>query len=209
MVWFDAVSSGSEALVDDWRVYDEEEMKPILRAAMEAIVEVGYHGTSIRKIADRCGLSVPGVYHHYASKHALLAAIMEFAMENLRQRTCLAIKDANGSTQREFAFYVECMVLFHATYPPLASTAQNEIRSLALDARDLHIQRRDRQHRVLEEIIEKGCKEGVFTTAYPRQATTAIITMCTGIAQWFRPDGELTPAELANLYQDFALRIVS
>jgi len=48
----------------------------------------------------------------------------------------------------------------------------------------------------------------MFHTPYPRQATTAIITMCTSIAQWFKPEGELAPSELAVRYQTFALNIV-
>jgi len=32
--------------------------------------------------------------------------------------------------------------------------------------------------------------------------------MCVSIARWFRPDGELTAAEVAEQYTRFALRIV-
>lgn len=191
-----------------WRQFDDDALVPILSAALDAIVEVGFHGTTIRKIADRAGLSVPGVYHHYASKHALLEGIMKAGMEDLWERTSIAVKEAEGDTQREFELYIECMVLFHASRTGLAATALNEIRSLHDEARQAHIERRDRQHRLLEQIIYHGCDEGIFQTPYPRQATTAIITMCTSIAQWFKPGGELTPAELATRYQTFALNIV-
>jgi len=209
MVKADETPKSQPVINKDWRVHDQNLMKPILAAALDAIVEVGYHGTSIRKIADRAGLSVPGVYHHYSSKHALLVGIMEFGMEDLWVRTQAAITEAGGDITKEFELYVECMVLFHASRPELAWTALNEIRSLDAESRDLYIQRRDRQHRMLDEIINNGCNAGLFTTAYPRQASTAIITMCTGIAQWFRKDGELTPEELVIRYQDFATRIVS
>ncbi len=43
----------------------------VLLAALECFVERGYHGTTIRQIANRAGVSVPGLYHHYASKLAL------------------------------------------------------------------------------------------------------------------------------------------
>lgn len=204
----ETVSEGQSTVVEEWREFEGEALKPILKAALDAIVEVGFHGTTIRKIAHRAGLSVPGVYHHYASKHALLVGVMESGMEDLWERTRLAVDEAAGDTQSEFELYVECMVLFHASRPGLASTALNEIRALQSEARNEHIQRRDRQHRLLEQIIEKGCADGTFHTGYPRQATTAIITMCTSIAQWFKPEGELTPTELAVRYQDFALKMV-
>jgi AcrR family transcriptional regulator len=203
------VSPSSPAVADvQWRRFEGDGLGPILNAALEAIVEVGFHGTTIRKIAERAGLSVPGVYHHYASKHALLESIMKTGMEDLWERTCLAVEEADGDIRGEFERYVECMVLFHASRPGLAAMALNEIRSLNDEAREAHIERRDRQHRLLEKIIHSGCEAGMFHTPYPRQATTAIITMCTSIAQWFKPDGELAPAELAVRYQTFALNIV-
>ncbi len=192
----------------DWRDFAESSLPPILQAALDAIVEVGFHGTTIRKIAERAGLSVPGVYHYYGSKHDLLHHIMEAGMEDLWTRTTLAMKEADGQTRHEFELYVECLVLYHASHPGIASTALNEIRSLHDEARRQHIQRRDRQHRLLEHIIETGCAHGSFRTSYPRQAATAIITMCTSIAQWYSAQGELTPAELAARYQAFALNIV-
>lgn len=191
----------------EWRRYDRHGLTPILQTALDAIVEVGYHGTTIRKIADRTGLSVPGVYHHYPSKHALLVGIMEYAMEDLWQRTVSAVEEANGMPHQELDRYVECMVLFHASEPALASTALTEIRSLSPEARRVHIERRDRQHAMLDDILERGGSEGAFATPYPRPASTAIITMCTSISQWFNPEGDLTPTELASTYRHFAHNI--
>lgn len=199
---------GRSASQLDWRSYGHQGLDPILQAALESIVEVGYHGTTIRKIAERAGLSVPGVYHHYASKHALLMRLMEYAMEDLWVRTQRALAEVNGSVRLELDRYVECMVLFHASQPALASIALTEIRSLNTEARKRHIQRRDRQHRALDRIVEQGCTEGIFGTPYPRQASTAIITMCTSVSQWFDPDGELAPAELAAKYQHFARSVL-
>lgn len=196
------------ALISNWRHHPTRIDRPILQAALDAIVEVGYHGTTIRKIAERSGLSVPGVYHYYPSKHSILVSIMEFAMEDLWDRTKLAIAEANGSAKQGLDRYVECMVLFHASRPALAATSLNEIRSLDSEARKNHIQRRDRQHRALDEVIDRGLEEQIFKTPYPRQASTAIITMCTSVAQWFSSDGELTPADLASRYQHFAQHIV-
>lgn len=188
----------------DWRQYSGRGLNPILQAALDAIVEVGYHGTTIRKIADRAGLSVPGVYHYYPSKHALLVGIMEYAMEDLWQRTVSAVSEAEEEPLEELDRYVECMVLFHASEPALASTALTEIRSLNPEAREVHIQRRDRQHAMLDGILERGKSEGVFITPYRRQASTAIITMCTSVSQWFHSEGELTPTQLAATYRHFA-----
>lgn len=200
--------AGPRKPIDDWRRYTHDDLPPILHGALQCFVEKGFHGTSIRQIAERSGLSVPGLYHHYESKHALLVAIMHDAMTDLWQRTTMAMVDAGGSVVRQLQLYIECLVLFHTSRPAIASTTITETRSLNPQARSHHIALRDRQHRALDEIVDEGRAQGLFGTAHPREATTAIITMCTGVSQWFNPAGELTPTEVAARYQDFATKMV-
>jgi AcrR family transcriptional regulator len=38
--------------------------------------EAGYRGASLREIATRCGLSHPGLLHHFPTKQALLLAVL-------------------------------------------------------------------------------------------------------------------------------------
>ncbi len=49
----------------------------ILDTAMAVFAEVGYRGASLRDIAGRCGISHPGLLHHFATKEALLMAVLE------------------------------------------------------------------------------------------------------------------------------------
>ncbi|MEZ0446625.1 TetR/AcrR family transcriptional regulator [Cellulomonas sp. ICMP 17802] len=49
----------------------------ILDAAVQLFGEVGYHTASLREVASRVGISHPGLLHHFPSKAALLAAVLE------------------------------------------------------------------------------------------------------------------------------------
>ncbi|WNI20732.1 TetR/AcrR family transcriptional regulator [Streptomyces sp. ITFR-16] len=49
----------------------------ILDQAMALFGEVGYRGASLRVIATRCGLSHPGLLHHFPTKESLLLAVLE------------------------------------------------------------------------------------------------------------------------------------
>ena len=53
-----------------------------------------------------------------------------------------------------------------------------------------------------------GVERGVFTTPYPKEATMALVTMCTAVAQWYRPDGPLRPDEIADRYADLGLAML-
>ncbi|MFC7624908.1 TetR/AcrR family transcriptional regulator [Microlunatus sp. GCM10028923] len=49
----------------------------ILQAAVLSFGEVGFNSSSLREIAARCGVSHPGLLHHFPSKEALLTAVLE------------------------------------------------------------------------------------------------------------------------------------
>ena len=49
----------------------------MLEAALQAFAANGYRGASLGAIAKQCGLSEPGLLHHFPSKTALLMATLE------------------------------------------------------------------------------------------------------------------------------------
>ena len=186
----------------EWRIYAQDDLSPILAAALQCFMEHGYHGTTIRQVAARAGLSVPGLYHHYPSKHALLVAITSHAMSDLWSRSEQALAEAGPSISDQFDSLVECLVLFHARRTGLAFIAFSEIRSLDSSARAKHIAARDRQQGLMNAVVEQGAECGEFSTRFPREASLAVITMCTGVAQWFRADGALSPEQLVERYRE-------
>ena len=183
-----------------WRDFAAEPLPPILRGALACFVEHGYHGTTIRQLAAASGLSVPGLYHHYESKQALLVAICQAAMDDLRARSEAALAEAGDPVERRLDLLVECLVLFHAHRRELAFIASAEIRGLQAGAREAHIAARDRQQRLMDAVVEDGVVQGLFSTPSPREVSRAVVTMCTGVAQWYRVGGALSPGELAQRY---------
>lgn len=49
----------------------------ILDQAMSLFGEAGYRGASLRVLATRCGISHPGLLHHFPTKGSLLLAVLE------------------------------------------------------------------------------------------------------------------------------------
>jgi AcrR family transcriptional regulator len=49
----------------------------IIVAARAVYAEAGYHGSSLREIAKRAGITHAGLIYHFPSKEALLAAVLE------------------------------------------------------------------------------------------------------------------------------------
>lgn len=62
---------------DRARLPAAERRLQIIAVATELIADRGFWGLSIQDVADRCGLTVPGVLHHVGSKDGLLIAVLE------------------------------------------------------------------------------------------------------------------------------------
>ena len=58
-----------------------------LSGALSSFLEFGYHGASMRTVAARANISVPGLYHYYPSKHDMLVALLDLTLNGLRHRT--------------------------------------------------------------------------------------------------------------------------
>lgn len=83
-------------------------------------------------------------------------------MADLYDRSVAALEEAGESVQARFRSHIECLVLFHAFRGELAFVAASEIRALEPEARARHIASRDRQQRVLDDIVEEGFEQGFF-----------------------------------------------
>jgi len=172
---------------------------PICLAALRCFTVSGFHGTTIRQIATEAGLSVPGIYHHYPSKSAILVALCETAMSELLTFSRDAI--ARGTTTLErFERLVACLVRFHAEYGEIAFVTYSEIRSLPDEARERHLQARRDEQALVTDLVEQGVSEGIFETTHPREAARAVSTLCLGVSQWYRKDGPMPVSDLIDTY---------
>jgi AcrR family transcriptional regulator len=125
----------SPSPVADWRSFPPLDLDPPLAAAIDAFVETGYHGSSMRDIAKRAGLSVPGVYHYYAEKPHLLVRALEITMDELHRRVDAARAEAVDGAS-EVRLIVEALALFHTHRRKLAFIGASEMRSLTPANRD-------------------------------------------------------------------------
>ncbi|MGW2840306.1 TetR/AcrR family transcriptional regulator [Streptomyces sp. NPDC001493] len=183
--------------VEHWRSYGPLELHPILRHAMEAFNEHGYHGTSVRDIAGRVGVTVPALYYHYANKQALLTTLLEASIKDVLDRCRAAAGEAGDDPLARICGMVESIVLSMAHRRRLAFL-DTEIRSLEPENRARYVALRDYLEHMLLDTVETGRAKGVFTTPFPADAVRSVLVMCQGVANWFREDGPLTAEEVAE-----------
>ena len=190
-----------------WRDFAALPIDAVLASAIRMFVERGYHGASIRAIAQQAQLSVPGVYHHYPSKHDLLVRILDLTMTDLIWRLERA-RTESADIVEQLGLFVEALALFHARRNDLAFIGASEMRSLEPDSHRRIAQLRRHVQLMLDEHIAAVIETGGARVENPRDAGKAIATMCTSLAQWFNPEGRTTPEQIAREYAAFALALV-
>ncbi len=77
----------------------EQTRSAILQAAHDLFVEQGYHGTSMRQIANQAGIALGGLYNHFPSKEAVFESVF-FAYHPYHE-VLPYIQQAQGTTVEE------------------------------------------------------------------------------------------------------------
>ena len=202
-----ATQSSAVLPTGSWREFAPLPIDAVLAGAIQAFVATGYHGASMRSIAQLANMSVPGVYHHYPSKQDLLVKILDITMMDLLWRVQHA-RDDGKDPIGQVALIVEALALFHTRRKDVAFIGASEMRSLEPDHyRRIATLRDDVQH-LLDTEIAAALKGGGLAVSHPTDAGKAIVTMCTALVQWFQPDGPTTPEQIAKEYAEFALRLL-
>ena len=87
-------------MIDEPLRKGEQTQARILDAAYALFMEQGYHGTSMRQIVERAGITMGGVYNHFASKEEIWEAVF---FERHPYHTILPLlRDASGATAGDF-----------------------------------------------------------------------------------------------------------
>lgn len=187
-----------------WREFEPLVYDPVLAAAIRVFMRTGYHGATMRMIAAEAGMSVAGVYHHYASKYALLVAGLDRTMAELRPRVEAAIREGADPIE-SFSNVVEALALFHTHYGELALIGASEMRSLQPPERARIAALRSEIQYLMDDQVRQAKRLGLLHAEDWHDAGRAVSTMCTSLPQWFKLGGPSDPETIAAEYARFAL----
>lgn len=195
----------AEPLVDHSATTDFK----IKSVALTLFARNGYGATSIREIAAGVGIKTASLYHFFRSKEALLAEIIRESQTVLNGTTERMLEGVDRPEDR-LALLVTSLAGFQGMYSAASVAADGEIRvfepgsPIFLEL----VANRDRYEGWWVDALKQGAEEGVFTMGDPRTTRLALISMCTGVSQWYREDGPLSLADICQSLADIALSSV-
>ena len=87
--------------------------KALLVAAVEVLVDAGYAGVTTRGVAERAGVSVGALQHHFKSKLDLVAAAMEHLIADLARELVARAPEAGRSDRKRAEALLDALWELH------------------------------------------------------------------------------------------------
>jgi TetR/AcrR family transcriptional regulator, cholesterol catabolism regulator len=166
--------------------------------------ERGYAGTGMREIARGLQLRGASLYAHIGSKEDVLFAIVERAADRF-EAALAPYRSSNASPEGRLRGMIRAHVRVLTDDLEDAAVFLMEWRFLGEERRERILDRRDRHERAFREVIADGVSGGEFRLVDERLAARSLLSALNGIAGWWRPDGPLSPDQIADAYADLHL----
>jgi TetR/AcrR family transcriptional regulator, cholesterol catabolism regulator len=190
------------------RTHDQDDATERIRKAAIALFKThGYHGTPVRALAEVAQIEAGSLYYHFPSKQQILFDNFVRTMDTL----LLGLDQASRSEstpQGRLRAAVRAHVLFHTRRQDEAFISHTELRALSDQNRREILIKRDRYERRFRELLQAGVDAGVFRIPDVPLTTIAMLTMCSGVADWFFHDGRLDAETVAERYVEMVDRLV-
>lgn len=170
--------------------------KELVAIAARLFCNQGYETTTVRMLADAMGIKSGSLFHHFNDKQEILYAVIESGMLHAMEIARHTLLTAKTPRERLYA-------LARAHLSTLLEdrdahvVAIYEWRSLTQDSRDLLVKLRDAYETSWREVINECHEVGLIKGNQSLQRHMALGAL-NWTVQWYKPEGKLSPDELAE-----------
>jgi AcrR family transcriptional regulator len=176
----------------------------LLRVALELFASEGYHGTSVRDIADHAQIVSGSLFYHFKSKESMLEELVAPYFNKLVTR-CSAVTREEWPASNTVVGLIEVTIglinegvleariaardwsVIESTFPDVAAS---------LDMVD----------RIWLSVIEQGAQDGEFRSDIdPKISYNMIRGAMADMVGWYSEGGSKTASEIASIYSSVFL----
>lgn len=175
-------------------------------AALRLFKEKGYHATSMRDIANAVGMNKGSLYSYIRSKEDLLIPVFERAMGVLLSQIEQIMAEPSLNPTERLKRAIHAHVFAVADNLDVLTVYLSEWRQLATESLATNRRQRERYAALFHQILSDGVGAGEFRPMDTRIVMLGMIGMCNYLFRWYRPDGRLTPDQVADELIDMVMR---
>jgi TetR/AcrR family transcriptional regulator, cholesterol catabolism regulator len=177
---------------------DNQRFREILDRAAKLIFRHGFEATSMQQIAEASGLTKAGLYHHVKTKEAILLAIMHYGMDLFEEQVLDPVRGIEDPLERLRETMRRNVTLVTNDASKEVSIILHEHQTLTGDAyREINA-RKKLYVRFLEDTFREAQAAGLLRAVNPTVAAFSFLGSVLWTYKWYRPDGALDGAQLAD-----------
>jgi len=173
--------------------YRAEARRTILDATEALLLDGGYEGFSMRRLARRCGTSAPTIYHYFGDKQGLLDALLEERLRRLVAQLKRARCDADPVDE------VRALALAFVRFG-LRNPAHHGLLMLPRDPTLAPLAAGEKARALLEAPLERLAEAGRLRVDDARAAGQSLWALLHGVIslRTTRPDHDWAPKLVEN-----------
>jgi AcrR family transcriptional regulator len=179
--------------------------RELLEAAVRVFARQGFDQTTMQDVAEELGLAAGALYHYFAGKDDLLAAICDELMDPLLERSSVLLAQAAPPDEhlRELLHLWVDHVVEHRDHMLVFQQERHVIEQGAQwrGARNA----RKKFERLLDDLLARVETQRGLALPDRRLVLGALLGMVNHTAQWYQPRGRLSPQDVADGYLDLVL----
>jgi AcrR family transcriptional regulator len=158
----------------------------------------GFAATSMRELATELGLEAGSLYSHIKSKEEILHRVCFGLAEDFFAGFAAATAHAATPVATQLRQAIEAHVRVLTRDSAASAVFLHEWRHLSEPARTEFLALRDRYEAAFRGLIQQGIAAGELQAPDAAFAALTLLASLNWLPSWYRPEGKLTPDEIAH-----------
>jgi TetR/AcrR family transcriptional regulator, cholesterol catabolism regulator len=173
----------------------------LLGIAAGLFAERGFKNTTVRDIADAAGILSGSLYHHFDSKESMVDELLDSFQRSLWQEYD-AIEASDSSPREKLEAVVRASFDAIDQHHSEVAIFQTDAAFLAGFERFSYLEERNARFRTLwTGLLAEGVAAGELRSDLDVELVYRFLRDTVWVAvRWYRPGGELSPAQVADQY---------
>jgi TetR/AcrR family transcriptional regulator, cholesterol catabolism regulator len=140
-----------------------ERRAAILRTAAELFARQGFAETTVREIADACGMASGSIFHHYISKRELLVDVVAEGTVLTHGLVDAGLAQVEKPADRLTTLLACHLRALHGESKPFTVVAMNEFQRLTAEERERVVTKRDAYEQVWTRVLADAAEAGLVS----------------------------------------------
>jgi AcrR family transcriptional regulator len=179
----------------------------IITTAVELFHNHGLGNTTLEAVARRMNVTKPFIYSHFRSKEELLAEICSRGIRASLEVLNRVVASGGSATDKLTTLAHDFMLAVLESQGHIAIYNREE-KHLSQASRDAINSLRREFDRKFSALLKEGVASGEFVVNDVKVASLAIGGIISWATVWYRPDGRLTPEQIAREIAALVLSMV-